>query len=312
MSMRCLFLASLAFITCSALTCPPEWDLNPVNNRCYYGVNRPMPQSYAERYCQSLDKDAYLVRVRSKDENAFLREYAYNGDVWIGAKAKFDIIDSQAGLFTPGLVLRWQNDKPAKYTNWDSDSGALEMSKDKQCVSIDSKGRWSNSNCSKRKNFVCEKRAHIHITVKRKCPTDWVYFDHTKSCYHTLANQDLNMLSADMECFKEGQLSSGEEATLTSIGDSRENRFVHDLAKRRNHLFKFVLLGGYGNAHQRNAWKWIDGSSFSPYQNWDSSLQKHNRKMVALLMNRSGHWLNYYADRNPSPGRTVAVCKFSL
>ncbi|KAK0423252.1 hypothetical protein QR680_008048 [Steinernema hermaphroditum] len=309
----CLFCAVfLSFlIGLAAASCPPEWDLNPLTNRCYLGVSRPMPQDYAERYCQSLDKDAYLARIRNRDENGFVRAYAYDGDVWIGAKAKFDIIDSKAGLFNPGLVLRWQNDRPAKFANWDSDSGFLEMSKEKQCVSVDSKGRWANSDCSRRKNFVCEKRAHTHIKVKRKCPLDWVYFEHTNSCYKVLQDHHLTMLSADMECFRDGQLN-GEDASLTSIGDVRENRFVHDLAKRKNHAFKFVIIGGYGNALDRRTWKWIDGTSFSSYSNWDPSHPRRNYKMVALLMNRSGQWLNYYADRTPSSSRTVAVCKISL
>lgn len=138
--------------------CPNGWDLNRSTRSCYRLINRPMPQIYAQKYCNGLDNQAKLVRVQDKIENDFLQEYTYSGDIWLEAKAKFDIIDSKAALFSPGLVLRWKNGKPVKYANWENRNGLGKMDSEHLCVIMNNRGKWTNADCNKKANFVCERK----------------------------------------------------------------------------------------------------------------------------------------------------------
>ena len=37
----------------------------------------------------------------------------FDGPIWLGARAVFDIIDAKAALHSPGFVLRWHGEVPA-------------------------------------------------------------------------------------------------------------------------------------------------------------------------------------------------------
>lgn len=116
-----------------------------------------------------------------------LLEYTYNGDIWLQAKAKFDIIDAKAALFSPGLVLRWKDGEsafsslninkcragnPVTYASWDSESGLSGMDARHLCVLMNSRGKWVNADCAKSANFVCERK------VARYGRLIWPFSDH--------------------------------------------------------------------------------------------------------------------------------------
>uniref|UniRef100_A0AC34FYL9 C-type lectin domain-containing protein n=1 Tax=Panagrolaimus sp. ES5 TaxID=591445 RepID=A0AC34FYL9_9BILA len=207
------------------------WDLNASTKLCYKLINRPMPQIFAQQYCKVLDTKARLLRIQDKQENDFVREYTYGGDaIWIGAKAKFDIIDSKAALFSPGLVLRWKNGKAVKYANWEAKNGFDKMDSHHMCVIMNSRGKWANANCNRNVNFVCERKieepAESAEETSSECPRKWVYRSQTKACYRAFSgNRNITWLDGDKLCGESGA-ESKEDAALVSVTNAYENKFV--------------------------------------------------------------------------------------
>lgn len=146
----------------NAYRCPDDWNTNFLTRRCYRLITRPMAQMHAQKYCSSLDSKAKLVRIEDKQENDLIQDYTYSGNIWLEAKARFDIIDSKAALFSPGLVLRWKNGKPVKYANWESRNGLSMMDSDHMCVIMNRRGKWTNADCDTKANFVCERKVRIY------------------------------------------------------------------------------------------------------------------------------------------------------
>uniref|UniRef100_A0AC35GKQ3 C-type lectin domain-containing protein n=1 Tax=Panagrolaimus sp. PS1159 TaxID=55785 RepID=A0AC35GKQ3_9BILA len=258
------------FIALPKYQCPTGWDVNPATKLCYKLINRPMPQIFAQQYCKVLDPKAKLLRIQDKQENDFVREYTYGGDaIWIGAKAKFDIIDR----------------------------------------------KWANANCNQNVNFVCERKieepAESAESESSECPRKWIYRSQTKSCYRAFSgNRNITWLDGDKLCGESGA-ESKEDAALVSVTNAYENKFVMDLARRRQPNWQYIFLGAIGDTKSRKHWDWVDGNAFKQFHNWELTMPRGNRRMAVLAMARNGRWQNTYADQ-AMPGRTVVVCKFTL
>uniref|UniRef100_A0A7E4US59 C-type lectin domain-containing protein n=1 Tax=Panagrellus redivivus TaxID=6233 RepID=A0A7E4US59_PANRE len=259
-------LITLPFIFCAhqnKYRCPTGWDINGTARRCYKLVNRPMPQIYAAKYCHALDRKSKMVRIQDEAENDFVRGYTYSGDIWLGAKARFDIIDTKAELFSPGLVLRWKNGKPVKYTNWEKQNGFNGMDKHHLCVVMNSRGKWVNAECQKSAKFVCERRLLDPLVsiddISGDCPRKWTNFPETGGCYRSFTGvSNLTWLDADKLCGDAGAATK-EDVALASIGSAAENKFVMDLARRRLPNWQHIFLGAIGDTKSKKHWDWVDG-----------------------------------------------------
>ncbi|KAK6034090.1 lectin C-type domain protein [Cooperia oncophora] len=288
-------------------SCPPRWKHDPKGKMCYYVSRLKMTHNDAHLYCQKLSNSSHLLRVQCESENNFVSNLMKpNTAAWIDARARFDIIDGAAGLFSPGFVLRWPNGKIVRFTNWAHGNGVELIDRSSKCVHIQSTtGEWQNAACDEPATVICEKR--LHRPVIRYCPKHWMYMDATQSCYRAITRTNMTILDADNRCFQLGS-ESNHDAMLASIGDELENQFIKDLARETNPNFDFVMLGAFGRSNNGHKWKWMDGTPFT-YQNWDRGMPFGRRALAVLVMNRRGKWINHYADRILSQYNAVAVCK---
>lgn len=100
------------------------------------------------------------------------------------------------------------------------------------------------------------------------------------------------------------------KSALPHITPYENNFLLSDLARKRQPNWQYIFLGAIGDTKSRKLWDWVDGNPFKAFHNWDTQMPRGNRRQAVLAMNRSGRWINAYADRT-LPGRTVVVCKFS-
>ncbi|CAB3407317.1 unnamed protein product [Caenorhabditis bovis] len=300
---RLLFPLSLVWL---ANGCPKGWHQD--GRTCYHLSRRRMTLNDAHRYCHRLANDSHVLRIECGKENAYITQLGRrtHSNVWIDARARFDIVDGSAGLFGPGFVYRWPNGKIVRYSNWAPGNGIEEIHKKDKCVAMRSDGTWINAACATPAAVVCEKRMH-HAAAKN-CPNHWVHNERFQSCYRTLSKTNMTILEADNRCFDYG-LEHRQDAMLTSVGNADENEFIMNLAKATNPNVEFIYLGGYGRSNNGHKWHWMDGSAFD-YLNWDRGMPFGRRALAVLVMNRRGKWINHYADKILSQYNAVAVCKF--
>ncbi|PIO54504.1 hypothetical protein TELCIR_24132, partial [Teladorsagia circumcincta] len=203
-----------------------------------------------------------------------------NTEAWIDARARFDIIDGAAGLFSPGFVLRWPNGKIVRFTNWAHGNGVELIDRSSKCVHLQSTtGEWQNAACDEPATVICEKR--LHRPVIRYCPKHWMYMDATQSCYRAITRTNMTILDADNRCFQLGA-ESNHDAMLASIGDELENQFIKDLAREKNPHFDFVMLGAFGRSNNGSYDQTpVAGTPFT-YQNWDRGMPFGRRALAVL------------------------------
>ncbi|CAJ0570297.1 unnamed protein product, partial [Mesorhabditis spiculigera] len=287
--------------------CPKGWIHYAKAKTCYYLSRRRYTHDEAQAYCKGLSKRASLLRIEDARENRQLQEMTNEWPVWMDAKARFDIVDSAAGLFSPGYVLRWPNNRPVRYSNFGGASRDRRLRSG--CVTVNSKGEWSNTPCAAKAYAVCERRA-IGKPEKVGCGKNWAYNRATRACYRAVTRDNMTMLTADIRCYEMGA-EIDKDAMLASVLSEEENTFVRSLAQAALTDVEFILLGAFGNANDRQNWAWLDGSDFV-YSNWERGMPHGGRSLAVLVMNRRGKWINHYADKILSFYRAVAVCKYKL
>ncbi|CAI4230236.1 unnamed protein product [Auanema sp. JU1783] len=306
-----LFILSTTY----ALTCPKGWIHDSNARSCYHITRRRLTHTQASQYCQRFDNSSHLLRIECDSENDFITNILKSNKnqaslststAWIDARARFDIVDSSAGLFAPGFVLRWPNGKMVRFTNWLTGNGLDLVDRQHKCVQLTPSGKWVNSGCHVPALAICEKK--LHRTFDNHCPKHWVYFNQTSSCYRTVTRTNLTILEADNRCFQMGY-EHNQDAMLASIANAQENSFILKIVKERKANFDFVLLGGFGRSNDGSKWHWMDGTLFD-YQNWDRGMPYGKRALAVLVMNKRGKWINHYADKILSQYNSIAVCKY--
>ncbi|MBN2493611.1 MAG: hypothetical protein JXR96_03380 [Deltaproteobacteria bacterium] len=100
----------------------------------------------AEQLCQSYG--AHLVTIDGEAENGQIRDVMidvlHTGDFWIGYSDK-DLEGSWG----------WADGSAPSYVNWGG--GEPNGGTGENCAEVFSNGRWNDTNCSDRKEFVCER-----------------------------------------------------------------------------------------------------------------------------------------------------------
>ena len=104
------------------------------------------------------------------------------------------------------------NNELVFYTNW-ANGQPNGGTNGCQCASASiSSGTWSAADCNSTKPYVC-----IVPRAVYNCPSEWTYFEESKSCYKTFFWA--NWQDAENTCVNNG-------AHLASIHSEAENDFV--------------------------------------------------------------------------------------
>ncbi|XP_046347653.2 perlucin-like [Haliotis rufescens] len=116
---------------------------------CYWFSKIMANFAEARSYCQYFG--SHLAKVTSKDEDDFVRCYAYSrgraANYWLGA----------TDLNVEGTWL-WEGQQAMDYSNWSTgqpdNSAGIE-----HCLDIKQRYEsylWNDENCNKTANFICE------------------------------------------------------------------------------------------------------------------------------------------------------------
>ncbi|KAM6174259.1 lymphocyte antigen 75 isoform 1-T1 [Erethizon dorsatum] len=152
------------------------------------------------------------------------------------------------------------------------------------CVVLDPKGIWKHEKCNSVKDgAICykstkSKELSLH-TYSSRCPaakgnrSQWIqYGDH---CYVT--DQTLHSFSEAKQLCQDLDHS----ATIVSIKDENENKFVSRLMRENNNITMRVWLGLFQHSVDQ-PWSWFDGSEVT-FVKWENKSKSGDGKCSILL-----------------------------
>ncbi|XP_041857907.1 CD302 antigen isoform X2 [Melanotaenia boesemani] len=161
-SPRSLTLLSGVFFLCVHLhlgyggDCPADgrtWV--PSKDRCYHFVHGKEDEikSYTFERAKSLCQGFELLTIQSAEENDFVIEYS--PQVWKGN------VNVWLGMYydTNSEGMRWLNEKPVTYSNWEYSPSPSDLLPMDTCVALHSNsGKWENVSCTDEveNGVVCE------------------------------------------------------------------------------------------------------------------------------------------------------------
>ncbi|XP_061579575.1 CD302 antigen [Cololabis saira] len=127
----------------------------PDEDKCYHFVHgkEDLIKSYTFDRAKSLCQGFKLLTIQSAKENDFVIHYSpevwkNNVNIWLGM-----YYDADSG------GMRWLNEKPVTYTNWEYSSGQSDLMPMDTCVVLhSSSGKWENVSCTDEveNGVVCE------------------------------------------------------------------------------------------------------------------------------------------------------------
>ncbi|XP_026152006.1 CD302 antigen [Mastacembelus armatus] len=127
----------------------------PFNNRCYHFVHgdEDKIKSYTFERAKTLCKGFELLTIQSADENEFVINY--------GKQVWKDKVNMWLGMYydTNSEDMRWVNEDPVKFTNWEDSSDQSDLMPLETCVALHSNtGKWENVSCvdDVENGVVCE------------------------------------------------------------------------------------------------------------------------------------------------------------
>ncbi|XP_066135601.1 lymphocyte antigen 75 isoform X3 [Saccopteryx bilineata] len=236
----------------------------------------------------------HLASVHDQNGQRFLEDIVKRDGfpLWVG-------LSSHDGT---GSDFEWSDGRALDYIPW----------KDKQsagnCVLLDPKGVWKHGKCNSIENgAICykptkAKEVSSHTSSSR-CPavkgdeSQWIqYKDH---CYasdqalHTFAEAKLFCLKLD------------HSATLVTIKDEDENKFVSRLMKENSNITMRVWLG-LSQHPTDQSWSWLDGSKVT-FVKW-ANKRKSDGGKCSILLASNGTWIKVQCSR----GYGRLVCKVPL
>lgn len=171
-----------------------------------------------------------------------------------------------------------------------SDGSALDYIPSKSqkspgnCVVLDPKGIWKREKCNSVKDgaicYKSTKSKELSLrTYSSRCPaakenrSQWVQYGH--HCYTT--DRALHSFSEAKQLCQELDHS----ATIVSIKDENENKFVSRLMREDNNITMRVWLGIFQHSIDQS-WSWFDGSGVT-FVKWDNKSKNGDGKCSILL-----------------------------
>ncbi len=228
------------------------------DGHCYNYVHSPMPYFEAQEFCRS--EGSSLVEIGSQLEQYFLQGLV-GDDVWIGLQMEQN-----------GNWFQWNSGAPVEYSNW-GDGEPDNQDGVEYCAELDMliNGKWSDENCDRRHEFVCERSSNQASNMSGKC--------------YSFHREENNYTDAQVICTSEG-------GYLVEINSEWEQLFVYEMTNG------FIWLG-LNDLHKEGNWtKWNSGATVM-YSNWLPS-EPDNGKGVNCGVMIYGKWqVTMGGFRNP-------------
>lgn len=198
--------------------------------------------------------------------------------------------------------FEWSDGSAFDYIPWKDKKSAGN------CVVLDPKGIWKHESCNSVKDgAICykptESKEVSSYTYSSRCPgvkgnkSQWIqYRDH---CY--TSDQALHSFSEARQFCSE----LAHYATIVTIKDEDENKFVSRLMRENNNITMRVWLG-LSQLSADQSWNWLDGSKVT-FVKWTKKI-KSGRGQCSILLASNETWTKVECSR----GYGRVVCKVPL
>ncbi|XP_057601089.1 lymphocyte antigen 75 [Hippopotamus amphibius kiboko] len=236
----------------------------------------------------------YLASVHDQNGQLFLEDIVKRDGfpLWVGLSSH----DGSESSF------EWSDGSAFDYIPWKDKKSAGN------CVVLDPKGIWKREKCNSVKDgAICykptkPKEVSSH-TYSSRCPavkgneSRWIqYRDH---CY--TSDQALHSFSEARQFCSELDHS----ATIVTIKDEDENKFVSRLMRENNNITMRVWLG-LSQLSADHSWNWLDGSKVT-FVKWANKI-KSGSGQCSILLASNETWIKVECPR----GSGRVLCKVPL
>ncbi|KAM7247234.1 hypothetical protein CapIbe_001187 [Capra ibex] len=236
----------------------------------------------------------HLASVHDQNGQLFLEDIVKRDGfpLWVGLSSH----DGSESSF------EWSDGSAFDYIPWKDKKSAGN------CVVLDPKGIWKHESCNSVKDgAICykptESKEVSSYTYSSRCPgvkgnkSQWIqYRDH---CY--TSDQALHSFSEARQFCSE----LAHSATIVTIKDEDENKFVSRLMRENNNITMRVWLG-LSQLSADQSWNWLDGSKVT-FVKWTNKI-KSGRGQCSILLASNETWTKVECSR----GYGRVVCKVPL
>uniref|UniRef100_A0A8C8RN29 C-type lectin domain-containing protein n=1 Tax=Pelusios castaneus TaxID=367368 RepID=A0A8C8RN29_9SAUR len=241
-------------------------------NSSYSIIHSKMNWEEARNNCK--EKSLELASILDHYSNLFLwlHMLQFGEPVWIGLNSNV----------TDGFY-KWTNNRRITYSNW----ARREPKQKTACVYLDLDETWKTAPCDEKYSSVCKQSDVIPPTdppqLPGKCPKSrnhisWIPF--RGHCYVFNAHRT-SWAESSTECIRLG-------ATLVSVEDSAESRFLAETIERHESETSGFWTGIYRNVDDQ--WLWLDKTPLD-FVNWNKGEPSSNLLVYCVEMSASsGYW----------------------
>ncbi|KAM5280110.1 lymphocyte antigen 75 [Ctenodactylus gundi] len=267
-------------------------DFIPYEGDIYNVIQKKVTWYEALNTCS--ENGGHLASVHNQHGQLFLEDIVKRDGfpLWVG-------LSSHDGSES---VFEWSDGSAVDYIPWKSQNSSGN------CVVLYPKGNWKHEKCnSLMDGAICYKSTKAtklspHAYSSR-CPTakanrsQWV--QHGDHCY--TADHALHSFSEAKQLCQELDHS----ATIVSIKNENENKFVSTLMRENNNITMRVWLGLSQHSVDKS-WSWLDGSKVT-FVRWENRSKNDDGKCSILLASNET-WKKVEC----SQGYGRVVCKVPL
>lgn len=233
----------------------------------------------------------HLASVHDQSDQLFLEDIVKRDGfpLWVGLSSH----DGSESSF------EWSDGSAFDYIPWKDKKSAGN------CVVLDPKGIWKHEKCNSVKDgAICYKptksKEMSSYTYSSRCPavkgskSQWIQY--RGYCY--ISDQALHSFSEARQLCSEFDPS----ATIVTIKDEDENKFVSKLMRENNNITMRVWLG-LSQLSADRSWNWLDGSK-AIFVKWANKI-KSGSGQCSILLASNETWIKVEC----SDGRGRVVCK---
>ncbi|KAG3274558.1 hypothetical protein H1C71_020147 [Ictidomys tridecemlineatus] len=267
-------------------------QLIPYEDGIYNVVQKKLTWYEALKTCSQ--SGGHLASVHNENGQVFLEDIVKRDGfpLWVGLSSHDG---SESGF-------EWSDGSALDYIPWKGQKSPGN------CLILDPKGIWKHEKCNSVKDgAICYKptkaKEQSPHPYSSRCPTtkengsQWIqYRDH---CY--MADQALHSFSEAKQLCSELDHS----ATIVTIEDENENKFVSTLMRENNNITMRVWLG-LSQQSVDQSWNWLDGSEVT-FVRWENKSKSGDGKCSILLASNET-WKKVECSR----GYGRVVCKVPL